>query len=200
MTDQAATAIAGRADPGALVLEFRHVHRPTDLGAEGVQTWQIPVTAGGEAVGSLRATRGLYWQAGNLRERMADEGQFRAEFEEFVDITGSVLVVDELDLATPWDDPWIVAGLAASVIDGLTDGQFAVVFPRAAPGAALLGEAATLLSAEPFSDDLLVIDTALAAHEEAARRARERLRDSARLGGRGPAERGLGRGGGRRGR
>jgi len=125
MTDQAVTAVAGRADPGALV-------------------------------------------------------------EEFIDMTGSVLVVDELDLAAPWDEPWIVAGLAASAIDRLTDNQFAVVFPRATPGAALLAEAATLLSAEPVSDDLLIIDTALAAPEEAAHRVREHLRSHARYGGTDP--------------
>jgi hypothetical protein len=101
-------------------------------------------------------------------------------------MASSVLVVDELDLAAPWDDPWIVAGLAASIIDRLTDNQFAVVFPRVAPGAALLAEAATLLAAEPFSDDLLIIDTALAAPEEAAHRVQERLRSRARYGGADP--------------
>lgn len=192
MTEQTATG-EGKADPGALTLEFRHVHRLIDPSAEGVQTWQIRITAGEEAVGSLRATRGLYWKAGNLRERMADEesflalvaeqlldadGKFRPEFEDFVDMASSVLVVDELALTAPWNDPWIVAGLAASAIDRLTDNQFAVVFPRASSGDAgtvLLAEAATLLSAEPFSEDLLIVDTALAAPEEAARRVRDHL-------------------------
>ncbi|MER5696150.1 hypothetical protein ACWDBO_29690 [Streptomyces mirabilis] len=200
MINQAATTGA-KADPATLSLEFRHIHRLIDPGDEGVQIWQIQVIAGDKAVGSLRATRGLYWKADNLRERMADEqsflalvaqqlldeqGRFSPEFEEFVDMAGSVLVVDELDLAAPWDDPWIAAGLAASIIDRLTDNQFAVVFPRVAPGAALLAEAATLLAAEPFSDDLLIIDTALAAPEEAAHRVQERLRSRARYGGADP--------------
>ena len=190
-----------KADPGALVLEFRHTHRLIDPSEEGVQTWRIDIAAGDQAVGSLRATRGLYWKADNLRERMADEqsflalvaeqlldadGKFRPEFEAFVDMASSVLVVDELDFEAPWNDPWIVAGVAASIIDRLTDNQFAVVFPHAAPhgtGAALLAEAATLLSAEPFSEDLLILDTALAAPEEATHRARERLRYRARYGG-----------------
>ncbi|MGW1758704.1 hypothetical protein [Streptomyces mirabilis] len=200
MINQAATTGA-KADPAARSLEFRHLHRLIDPGDEGVQIWQIQVIAGDQAVGSLRATRGLYWKAGNLRERMADEqsflalvaqqlldeqGRFSPDFEEFVDMTGSVLVVDELDLAAPWDDPWIVAGLAANIIDRLTDNQFAVIFPRVAPGAALLAEAAPLPAAEPFSDDLLIIDTALAAPEEAAHRVRERLRSRARYGGADP--------------
>jgi hypothetical protein len=193
-----------KADPGALVLEFRHTHRLIDPSEEGVQTWRVDIAAGDQAVGSLRATRGLYWKADNLRERMADEqsflalvaeqlldadGKFRPEFEDFVDMASSVLVVDELDIAAPWNDPWIVAGLAASVIDRLTDNQFAVVFPHAAShgtGAALLAEAATLLSAEPFSEDLLILDTALAAPEESAHRVRERLRYRARYGGADP--------------
>jgi hypothetical protein len=203
MTD-GATMPDTKADPGALVLEFRHTHRLIDPSEEGVQTWRVDITAGDQAVGSLRATRGLYWKADNLRERMADEqsflarvaeqlldadGKFRPEFEDFVDMASSVLVVDELDIATPWNDPWIVAGLAASVIDRLTDNQFAVVFPHAAShgtGAALLAEAATLLSAEPFSEDLLILDTALAAPEESAHRVRERLRYRARYGGSDP--------------
>ncbi|GHE51143.1 hypothetical protein [Streptomyces capitiformicae] len=193
-----------KADPGVLVLEFRHAHRLIDPSEEGVQTWRVEIVAGGKTVGSLRATRGLYWKADNLRERMADEqaflslvaeqlldhdGKFLPDFEEFVDMASSVLVVDELDIASPWNDPWIVAGLASSVIDRLTDNQFAVVFPHAASpctGAALLAEAATLLSAKPFSDELLIIDTALAAPEEAAHRVQERLRTRARYGGADP--------------
>ncbi|WP_328756193.1 hypothetical protein [Streptomyces sp. NBC_00271] len=38
----------------------------------------IQVLAGFKEVGSLRATRGLYWKADNLRERMADEQSFLA--------------------------------------------------------------------------------------------------------------------------
>ncbi|MFM9499871.1 hypothetical protein ACKI1Q_40605 [Streptomyces galilaeus] len=193
-----------KADPGVLGLEFRHAHRLIDASEEGVQTWRVDIVAGDKTVGSLRATRGLYWKADNLRERMADEqaflalvaeqlldhdGKFLPAFEEFVDMASSLLVVDELSIASPWNDPWIVAGLASSVIDRLTDNQFAVVFPHTASpgtGAALLADAATLLSAEPFSDELLIIDTALAAPEEAAHRVRERLRERARHGGSDP--------------
>jgi hypothetical protein len=200
MTDRA-TMPGTKADPGALVLEFRHTHRLIDPSEDGVQMWRVDIAAGDQALGSLRATRGLYWKADNLRKRMADEqsflalvaeqlldadGKFRPEFEDFVDMAASVLVVDELDIAAPWSDPWIVAGVAASVIDRLTDNQFAVVFPYVSSpgtGAALLAEAATLLSAEPFSEDLLILDTALAAPEEAAHRVRERLRYRARCGG-----------------
>ncbi|GGK62174.1 hypothetical protein [Streptomyces flaveus] len=203
MTDHA-TMPGTKADPGVLVLEFRHTHRLIDPSEEGVQTWRVDITADDKTIGSLRATRGLYWKADNLCERMADEqsflalvaeqllgpeGKFSPEFEDFVDMASSVLVVDELDIAAPWNDPWIIAGLAASVIDRLTDNQFAVVFPHAAShgtGAALLAEAATLLSAEPFSEDLLIVDTALASPEEAAHRVRERLRDRARYGGSDP--------------
>ncbi|WP_406723583.1 hypothetical protein WJ438_01290 [Streptomyces sp. GD-15H] len=202
MTDQATRSHA-KADPSALTLEFRHVHRLIDPAAEGVQTWQISLLANDTTVGSLRATRGLYWKAHNLHQRMADEqsfpavaaeqllhptGQFRPEFEAFVDLPGSVLVVDDLHIAAPWDDPWIVAGLTSSVIDRLTDNQFAVVLPRVSGDAeaALLTEAGVLLSAEPFSDELLIIDTSLAAPEEAAHRVREHLRSRARYGGADP--------------
>ncbi|MFD8984220.1 hypothetical protein ACFV0Q_30640, partial [Streptomyces sp. NPDC059564] len=47
-------------------------------------------------------------------------------------------------------------------------------------GAALLGEAGVLLSAEPFSDELQIVDACLAAPERAARLIRERLRYRAR--------------------
>ncbi len=199
-----ATMPGTKADPGVLVLEFQHTHRLIDPSEEGVQTWRVDITADDKTIGGLRATRGLYWKADNLCERMADEqsflalvaeqlldpeGKFSPEFEDFVDMASSVLVVDELDIAAPWNDPWIIAGLAASVIDRLTDNQFAVVFPHAAShgtGAALLAEAATLLSAEPFSEDLLIIDTALASPEEATHCVRERLRDRARYGGSDP--------------
>ncbi|MFF5188772.1 hypothetical protein ACFY30_34240 [Streptomyces sp. NPDC000345] len=202
MTDQA-TRPQAKADPSTLSVEFRHVHRLIDPAAEGVQTWQISLLADDETVGTLRATRGLYWKAHNLRQRMADEqsfpavvseqlldsaGQFRPEFEEFVDLPGSVLVVDDLHIAAPWDDPWVVADLTSSVIDRLTDNQFAVVLPRVSGDteAALLTEAGVLLSAEPFSDELLIIDTSLAAPEEAAHRVREHLRSRARYGGADP--------------
>ncbi|MEU5632224.1 hypothetical protein ACH47C_23945 [Streptomyces rishiriensis] len=202
MSDQA-TRSQAKADPSTLTLEFRHVHRLIDPAAEGVQTWQISLLANDETVGTLRATRGLYWKAHNLRQRMADEqsfpavvseqlldatGQFRPEFEEFVDLPGSVLVIDDLHIAAPWDDPRAVAAVTSSVIDRLADNPFAVVLPRVSGDTeeALLTEAGVLLSAEAFSDELLIIDTSLAAPEEAAHRVREHLRSRARYGGADP--------------
>ncbi|MER6739142.1 hypothetical protein, partial [Streptomyces puniciscabiei] len=202
MTDQTTRSHA-KADPSTLTLEFRHVHRLIDPSAEGVQTWQISLLADDETVARVRATRGLYWKAHNLHERIADEqsfpavvaeqlfdaeGQFTPEYENFVDLPGNVLVVDDLHIAAPWDDPWIVAGLTSSIIDRLTDNQYAVVLPRVSGDTetALLTEAAVLLSAEPFSDELLIIDTSLAAPEEAAHRVRAQLRSRARYGGADP--------------
>ncbi|MFE7958645.1 hypothetical protein [Streptomyces sp. NPDC057413] len=196
MTNQT-TRSHTKADPSTLTLEFRHAHRLIDPAAEGVQTWHISLLADDETVARVRATRGLYWKAHNLHERIADEqsfpavvaeqlfdaeGQFTPEYEDFVDLPGNVLVVDDLHIAAPWDDPWIVAGLTSSIIDRLTDNQYAVVLPRVSDDteAALLTEAAVLLSAEPFSDELLIIDTSLAAPEEAAHRVREQLRSRAR--------------------
>ncbi|WP_128382313.1 hypothetical protein [Streptomyces cavernae] len=53
-----------------------------------------------------------------------------------------------------------------------------VILPRVSGDTkeALLAEAGVLLSAEPFSDELLIIDTSLAAPKEAAHRVREQLR------------------------
>ncbi|MFH9968573.1 hypothetical protein ACH4PR_46010 [Streptomyces mirabilis] len=202
MTDQATRSDA-KADPSTLTLEFRHAHRLIDPAAEGVQTWQISLLADDETVARVRATRGLYWKAHNLHERIADEqsfpavvaeqlfdndGQFTPEYENFVDLPGNVLVVDDLHIAAPWDDPWVVAGLTSSIIDRLTNNQYAVVLPRVSGDtqSALLTEAAVLLSAEPFSDELLIIDTSLAAPEEAAHRVREHLRSRARYDGADP--------------
>ncbi|GGX58626.1 hypothetical protein [Streptomyces chartreusis] len=199
MTDQA-TRPPAKADPALLTLEFRHAHRLVDPAADGVQAWQICLRAGDETVGEVRATRGQYWKAHNLGERLTDEqslpavagkqlfdadGQFTPEYEAFVDLPGNVLVVDDLHISAPWDDPWIVAGLTASIIDRLTDNQYAVILPRifGDAGAALLTEAGVLLSAAPFSDELLIIDTSLAAPEEAGHRVREHLRSRARYGG-----------------
>ncbi|MCX4598389.1 hypothetical protein OG819_55640 [Streptomyces sp. NBC_01549] len=179
MTDQA-TRSPAKADPSTLTLEFRHVHRLIDPAAEGVQTWQISLLADDETVARVRATRGLYWKAHNLHDRIADEqsfpavvaeqlfdtdGQFTPEYEDVVDLPGNVLVIDDLHIAAPWDDPWVVAGLTSSIIDRLTDNQYAVVLPRVSGDTetALLTEAGVLLSAEPFSDELLIIDTSLAA-------------------------------------
>ncbi|WP_392963521.1 hypothetical protein [Streptomyces sp. LN245] len=81
MTDHAATAATGRApaDPERLALEFHHGGRLMDPTLAGVQIWQVCVTADGEPVGSLRATRALWWTAIRLRERLTDEGSFPAE-------------------------------------------------------------------------------------------------------------------------
>ncbi|MGW1562873.1 hypothetical protein ACWCQ1_41185 [Streptomyces sp. NPDC002144] len=201
MNDQAVTSPA-TADPSTLTIEFRHGHQLIDPGAEGVHVWQVSLLADGETIARVRATRGLYWQAHNLGERLADEqslpaiaaeqlfagdGQFTPEYEAFVDLPGSVLVIDDLHIDPPWDSPFIVAALTSSIIDRLTDNQYAVVLPRATNGtAALLTEAGVLLSAEPFSDELLIIDTSLAAPEEAAHRVRDHLRSSARYGGADP--------------
>ncbi|MBC2868610.1 hypothetical protein [Streptomyces mexicanus] len=202
MTDQAIRPPA-KTDPSTLALEFRHVHRLVDPGAEGVHAWQISLLAGDETVARVRATRGQYWKSHNLGERLADEGalaavaaqqlfdedgQFRAAYENFVDLPGNVLVVDDLHIEAPWDDPWTVAGVISSIIDRLTDNEYAVILPRISGDttAALLTEAGVLLAAEPFSDELLIIDTALAAPEQATHRVREHLRSRARYGGADP--------------
>jgi hypothetical protein len=172
-----------------------------DPAAQGVQEWQVRITAAGTPVGSLRAVRGLYWKSDNLRERMADEqsfpalvaaqlldedGRFTYEFEEFMESASSVLVVDRLRVEDAFADPVVVAGVVASVIDRLTDNYFAVVLPAknacTDAGSALLAEAGTLLSAQEFSEELQIIDNALAAPEEAAQRVRMRLHSLARHG------------------
>lgn len=94
MTDQT-TRSPAKADPSTLTLEFRHIHRLVDPGAEGIQAWQISLLADDETVARVRATRGQYWKAHNLGERLADEqslaavaaeqlfdanGQFRPEY------------------------------------------------------------------------------------------------------------------------
>ncbi|MER6452776.1 hypothetical protein ABT270_09125 [Streptomyces sp900105245] len=201
MSTHPSPAAAG-ADLAQLALDFHHTHHLLDPAAQGVQEWQVHITAAGTPVGRLTAVRGLYWKSDNLRERMADEqsfpalvaarlldeeGRFTYEFEEFVDSASSVLVVDRLQMEEPFADPLVVAAVVASVIDRLTDNYFAVVLPgkQAAQdaGSALLAEAGALLSAEAFSDELQIIDNALAAPEEAAHRVRERLRFLTRHGG-----------------
>jgi hypothetical protein len=71
----------------------------------------------------------------------------------------------------------------SSFIDRLADNPFAVVLPRVSGDTeeALLTEAGVLLS-----DELLIIDTSLAAPEESAHRVREHLRSRARYGGADP--------------
>ncbi|WP_309030742.1 hypothetical protein [Streptomyces alfalfae] len=198
MTDHA-TRPPATSDPSTLTLDFRHVHRLIDPAEDGVQAWQILLLAADEPVARVRATRCQYWKAHNLGERMADErslasvaarrlfdadGQFSPEYESSVDLPGNVLVIDDLHIAPPWNDPWVVASLVSSIIDRLTDNQYAVILPRLSgrTEAALLTESAVLLSAEPFSSELLIIDTSLAAPEEAAHRVRHHLRSRARYG------------------
>ncbi|MFJ8158797.1 hypothetical protein [Streptomyces sp. NPDC094468] len=200
MSTQTGPAAAG-ADLAQLTLDFHHTHQLLDPAAQGVQEWQVRITAAGTPVGSLTAVRGLYWKSDNLRERMADEqsfpalvaaqlldedGRFTYEFEEFIESASSVLVVDRLHVEEAFADPVVVAGVVASVIDRLTDNYFAVVLPAknacTDAGSVLLAEAGTLLSAQEFSDELQIIDNALAAPEEAAQRVRSRLRSLARHG------------------
>ncbi|WP_329529570.1 hypothetical protein [Streptomyces sp. NBC_01462] len=70
MTDQdQATESPAKADPRTLTMEFRHLHRLADPAAEGVQTWQISLTAGDDTVARVRAVRGQYWKAHNLGSR-----------------------------------------------------------------------------------------------------------------------------------
>ncbi|WP_030382665.1 MULTISPECIES: hypothetical protein [unclassified Streptomyces] len=192
---------AAGADLARLTLDFHHTHQLLDPASQGMQTWEVRITAAGAPVGSLTAVRGLYWKSDNLRERMADEqsfpalvaaqlldeeGRFTDEFEEFIESASSVLVVDRLHMEKAFADPVVVAVVVAAVIDRLTDNYFAVVLPGknacADAGSALLAEAGTLLSAQEFSDELQIIDNALAAPEEAAQRVRSRLRSLARHG------------------
>ncbi|MEV6182270.1 hypothetical protein [Streptomyces sp. NPDC052015] len=199
MSTHPGPAAAG-ADLARLALDFHHTHQLLDPAA-GVQTWEVRITAAGTPVGSLTAVRGLYWKSDNLRERMADEqsfpalvaaqlldeeGRFTYEFEEFMESASSILVVDGLQLEDAFAGPVVVAVVVAAVIDRLTDNYFAVVLPGldacADAGSVLLAEAGRLLSAREFSEELQIIDMALAAPEEAAQRVRMRLRSLARHG------------------
>lgn len=194
MNDQQAAAV--QADPTQLMVEFTHVHRFLDPSERGVQTWQVQLTAQDQPVGTFRATRGLYWKSGNLRERLSDEqgfpevvagqllnpdGAFSDAFAAFVEMAGSILVVELVELAEPWDDAALVAGVVASIIDRLADNDCTVVFPRAdEPDVTrcqeVLAQAAALLSAAYFSDELQIIDTAMDAPEQAAKQVRGHLR------------------------
>ncbi|MFE2538078.1 hypothetical protein [Streptomyces sp. NPDC059371] len=116
-----------------------------------------------------------------------EEGHFTDAFEEFIESASSVLVVDRLEMDEAFADPLVAAVVVAAVVDRLTDNYFAVALPGknacTDAGSALLAEAGTLLGAQPFSDELQIIDNALAAPEEAAQRVRSRLRSpSARAG------------------
>jgi hypothetical protein len=197
MTQPTATAADPAADPALVTLEFQHQHRLLDRAGDGLQIWSVRIDAAGETIGTMRATRCLYWNSGNLYERMTDEGHFLAhvapqfftpdgsfttDYEEAVEIPGNLLVIDHLDLPSPWQNPIIAAALVAAAIDRLTDNTYAVVLPDdtadtadTVPGAALLHQAAALLAAEECGDDLHLIDTSLAAPEKAAHHVRRRL-------------------------
>ncbi|MFC7183095.1 hypothetical protein ACFQMG_26445, partial [Kitasatospora paranensis] len=115
------------------------------------------------------------------------DGTFSAKFEAAVDMAGNVLVVEGLELSGPWADPLIAASLVSSLIDRLADNGSAVVLPRAGAdvaGAVLLDEAGALLAGEEFGEDLRIIDTAMAAPEEAAHRVQRLLEERSRSGGR----------------
>ncbi|MFI5924049.1 hypothetical protein ACIA8M_36705 [Streptomyces anulatus] len=184
-------------------LEFHHRHRLLDPSARGVQRWEVSILVDGQRVGLLHTVRGLFWKADDLRERLGDEqsfcgvvaeqvldsaGRFSSAFEHFTEAASSLLVIERLDLQEqePYADPLLVAAVVASVVDRLTENHFAVVLPTAdvpVAGAALLAEAGRLLAAEPFSEELQIMDTSLAAPEEAANRVRGLLQSLARSGG-----------------
>ncbi|MFF8618630.1 hypothetical protein [Streptomyces sp. NPDC015350] len=175
-----------------LGIDLRHRHRLADPG-QGLQEWHIRILDGEHEVGSLHAARCLYHDADNLAERMTDhgglcalaaarlltpDGELAPELEEAVEIPGSLLVLDQLDIQAPFDDQTVVTAVVAEVIDRLTDNHYAVVLPSTGPdtdqGTHLLAQAATDLAAEPF-DDLQLIDTCLAAPAHAVAHARARL-------------------------
>ncbi|MEV7157263.1 hypothetical protein AB0N77_21990 [Streptomyces misionensis] len=190
-----APAVTARSTPDLtnLGIELRHRHRLASP-ERGLQEWHIRILDGEREVGSLRAARCLYYGADNLAERMADHGglcaiaasqlltpggDFAPELEEAVEQPGSFLVLDRLDVQAPFDDQTVVTAVVAEVFDRLTDNYYAVVLPRTGPdtdtSTQLLAQAATDLAAEPFGDELQLIDTCLAAPERAVARARARF-------------------------
>ncbi|WP_246213054.1 hypothetical protein [Streptomyces abyssomicinicus] len=192
MTAPAATAPPAP-DLTALGIELVHRHR---LAApeQGLQDWHIRILDGEREVGSLRAARCRHHDAGNLFARLTDHGGLRAtaapklltpdgdltpELEEAVEQAGDFLVLDHLTVQAPFDDQTVVTAVIAETIARLTDSYYAVVLPTAGEGAdaatCLLAQAATDLAAEPFNDDLQIIDTCMAAPETAAVRAHDRF-------------------------
>ncbi len=196
---QQSTAVV--ADPALLSVEFRHEHRLLDRSGDGFQLWTAQIRAEGTTVGTMRIGRCLYWKGGNTFDRMVDEGDFFAQvasqvfdpdgsftpdYEAGVEMPNNLLVLDHLDLQSPWQDPLITAALVAAAIDRFSDNYFAVLLPTSTvgtvPGAALLHRAGEMLGAEAFGEELLLIDTSLARPGEAARRVRERLRSLSQFG------------------
>ncbi|MFG3429556.1 hypothetical protein [Streptomyces californicus] len=87
----------------------------------------------------------------------------------------SLLVIDRLDPQEqePYATPVLVAAVVVAAVDQFTQ-------DTSVARAALLAEAGRLLASRPFSDELQVIGTTLAAPKEAARRVRGRVRSLAR--------------------
>lgn len=192
-------ADARTADLSALAIELRNRHRLLDT-ALGLQMWHVRILLGDDEVGTLRAARCLYYHADNLAERLADEGAFLATvagqlltpdgnfshaYEEAVDLPGSILVLDRLSLRTPLSD-LVVTVIVAEIIDRLTENGFTIALPGRNSvedrGDELLARAGAALAAVTLSEKVQLIDTALAAPEEAAAHARARLHDAARHG------------------
>ncbi|MFD0404088.1 hypothetical protein [Kitasatospora sp. NPDC127116] len=191
-----------QADPSGLVLEFQHAHRLLDPAAGDVHHWRVTVTdAGRGQVGLLGVSRCRPWGVGNFRDRLNDESPLLAviaselltrdgdpnqRFDAAVEMAvGDFLVIEHLDLAAPYDNPLVAAAVVASAADRLAGDCGTIVIPRSSfvlEGGELLEGAGALLQGREFSDRLRLIDTALAATEEASRQVRERL-------GRGRAER-----------
>ncbi|WP_309052866.1 hypothetical protein [Streptomyces sp.] len=84
-------------DLSTLRLDFRHAHSLVDPAEEGVQTWQISLLADDQPVARKRATRGQYWKAHNLGERMADEPSLASSDILFQDHDVLMLFDDSLD-------------------------------------------------------------------------------------------------------
>ncbi|MFC0494974.1 hypothetical protein ACFFKE_08530 [Streptomyces mutabilis] len=93
-------------DLSTLRLDFRHAHSLVDPAEEGVQTWQISLLADDQPVARMRATRGQYWKAHNLGERMADEPSLASSAILFQDHDVLMLFDDSLDgIEDPAGDP-----------------------------------------------------------------------------------------------
>ncbi|MFE0773332.1 hypothetical protein [Streptomyces sp. NPDC058861] len=189
MTAPAATA-RPVPDLTNLGIELRHRHRLAGP-EQGLQEWHIRILDAEREVGSLHAARCHHYGAGNLAERMSDHGGLCAlaavslltpdgeptpDLEEAVEYPGNFLLLDQIDIQAPFDDQAIVTAVIAEVIDRLTDHHYAVVLPCVKPdadtGTRLLAQAGVELAAEPFDDDLQLIDTCLADPEHATARAR----------------------------
>ncbi|WP_246213056.1 hypothetical protein [Streptomyces abyssomicinicus] len=176
-----------------LGIELVHRHRLT-APEQGLQEWHIRILDGEHEVGTLRAARCQHYGAGNLAERMTDhgglcaiaaaalftpDGDLTPELEDAVEQAGNFLVLDQLNVSAPFDDQTVVTAVIAETIARLADTYYAVVLPTAHLDAdhttRLLAQAATDLAADPFTHDLQIIDTCLAAPEDAAAHAHDRF-------------------------